>query len=429
VENVRENIIKSVRFAPSRLKYRVYIIDEVHMLSASAFNALLKTLEEPPEHAVFILATTEIHKVPATIISRCQRFDFRRISVPLLVERLKHIIKDEAVVVDEDVLQEVARHADGCARDAESLLGQILALGSGKKKISMELASLVLPATTTVLVLDFIGALAERDAKAAIQLLNGFVEQGIDMPQFMDDTIEFYRVLMFAKLGSRELLETSYNKETVAVADQILGRLPVADIQRAIDAFLGARRHMKLDKIPQLPVEMAVLDICEGERFKDPGVGSSSNGGGKPGGMDRRVKPDDDKRKELDGKPKIQDDAMSAPPIVAKAQVFDSVPVIDLNEVKDKWPDVFRELKECNASLPLMIKTGEPCAVNGDQVEIAFEYALYAEAVNRDKNKKLLEQVMTKVIGKSVRIRAKHTSAAADETVKSLLNEFGGNVI
>ncbi|MBT5807802.1 DNA polymerase III subunit gamma/tau, partial [Candidatus Uhrbacteria bacterium] len=148
VENVRENIIKSVRFAPNQLKKKVYIIDEVHMLSTSAFNALLKTLEEPPEHALFVLATTEIHKVPDTIISRCQRFDFKRIDADELVARLGRIIKSEGVEIDEDVLREIVRHSDGCARDAESLLGQVLALGD--KKIGMTEASLVLPASNMV---------------------------------------------------------------------------------------------------------------------------------------------------------------------------------------------------------------------------------------------------------------------------------------
>ncbi|MBU0645897.1 DNA polymerase III subunit gamma/tau [Patescibacteria group bacterium] len=432
VENVRENIVKSVRFTPNRLKYKVYIIDEVHMLSASSFNALLKTLEEPPAHGIFILATTEIHKVPQTIISRCQRFDFRRIPVPMLVARLMGIIDQEGIKVDEDVLQEVARHADGCARDAESLLGQILAM-AGQDSISMEAASLVLPATTTVLVLDFVDSLANDQAKAAIEQLDNYVEQGIDMPQFMDDVIDFFRILLFAKMGNRDLLEMSFNSDTVAGADQILPKLTLSKITQAIAAFLEARRHMKLDKIPQLSAELAVLDLCgkkvgreeEGRvedssklDFKEQGAGSGSE---REVGNNQQELETNEIVGEVEKEPTV--------PIQAKETVFDSVPVIDLAEVKRKWPDVFQQLKQCNASLPIMIQAGQPSAVNGDQVEISFEYALYADTMNRDKNKKLLEEVMKKVIGKPLRIHAKHENLKADQAVSDLIDQFGGSVV
>jgi DNA polymerase-3 subunit gamma/tau len=153
VDHVRENIIEHVRFTPVHGRYKVYIIDEVHMLSPSAFNALLKTLEEPPAHVLFILATTEIHKVPATIISRCQRFDFRRLTADETVARLQILCAEEQVKVAEEVLRQIARQTEGCERDAESMLGQLLALG--EQEIGFDEASLVLPITPTQISLDF----------------------------------------------------------------------------------------------------------------------------------------------------------------------------------------------------------------------------------------------------------------------------------
>ena len=132
IDNVRDNIIESARFAPGSLKFKVFVIDEVHMLTTEAFNALLKTLEEPPARTVFILATTELHKVPATIVSRCQRFDFRRIPHDELLARLKFVAAQEDREVDERALAAIARHADGGLRDAEGLLGKILSLGDGR---------------------------------------------------------------------------------------------------------------------------------------------------------------------------------------------------------------------------------------------------------------------------------------------------------
>ena len=145
VDNIRE-IIEHSRFTPSTLTYKVFIVDEVHMLSAAAFNALLKTLEEPPSHVLFILATTEIHKVPDTILSRCQRFDFRRLSESDLAKRLRWIAEQEDRAVDDEVIDAVVRVADGSSRDAESILGQLFALGG--KKITRAEADLVLPVPT-----------------------------------------------------------------------------------------------------------------------------------------------------------------------------------------------------------------------------------------------------------------------------------------
>src|SRR3989338_3744490 len=144
VEETRENIIAAVRFAPVRLKRKVYVIDEVHMFSSASFNALLKTLEEPPAHVIFILATTEIRKVPATIISRCQRFDFRKIPIQTIVDRLTELVRQEQIEIDQEILVAVARRSEGCMRDAESLLGQILGLAEDQK-VSRETAALVLP--------------------------------------------------------------------------------------------------------------------------------------------------------------------------------------------------------------------------------------------------------------------------------------------
>ena len=154
VDNVRENIIANARAVPSRCKYKVFIIDEAHMLSISAFNALLKIIEEPPVYVMFILCTTEAHKIPVTIISRCQRFDFKRISVNDLVKKLNYIIKKEDIKVDKSVLEMIARQSGGHMRDAESLLGQIVAIGG--KEITQEEADLVIPRNDLNEVINFV---------------------------------------------------------------------------------------------------------------------------------------------------------------------------------------------------------------------------------------------------------------------------------
>ena len=173
VDNVRENIIANARFTPTNRKFKVFIIDEVHMLSISAFNALLKTLEEPPAHALFILATTEVHKIPQTIISRCQHFDFRKVSINDLVERLATIVKKEKRVLDQEVLERIARWSEGGVRDADSLLGQLLALN--EKVITKQHAELVLPASHFNLVFELVSNLIKNDTASSLILVNQLI--------------------------------------------------------------------------------------------------------------------------------------------------------------------------------------------------------------------------------------------------------------
>ncbi len=368
VENVRENIIKSVRFAPNQLKKKIFIIDEVHMLSTSAFNALLKTLEEPPE----------------TIVSRCQRFDFRRIPNQEMIQRLQGIVKQEGIEVEDDVLSQIVKHSGGCARDAESLLGQVLALGD--KKITMEEASLVLPATTTVLVQTFLDHLFAKEARACVEDLNTFIEQGVDLKSFLDDVIETLREQLFDSKHS-------------------------AFVRQAILSLLEAKAKIRLDHLPQLPVELAIVELCEGKAIGN-----------------RQEAEVDFHKQGVDSVSVIARPAQSVEAISANKTVFDSIPVISLDEVREKWPQVFEQIRECNASLPLFMQSCEVSGVTNEHVELGFEYDLYVQTVNKDKNRLLIEDVLTRVMGRPFKIKAIAKKPATDETVNDLIEQFGGSV-
>ncbi|MEK7167667.1 MAG: DNA polymerase III subunit gamma/tau, partial [Patescibacteria group bacterium] len=200
VDNVRENIIENARFTPSSSKFKVFIIDEVHMLSTSAFNALLKTLEEPPAHAIFILCTTEIHKLPQTIISRCQRFDFKKVSSDNMLKRLEHLVREEKKKVAKKVLQNIVLHSEGCVRDAESLLEKILTLGDD---ITEEQAELVLPRSDFNQIISLLNFLLDKNATASIELINQLVSDGVDLSIFLDSLVEFLRKVLLLKVNGR----------------------------------------------------------------------------------------------------------------------------------------------------------------------------------------------------------------------------------
>jgi DNA polymerase III subunit gamma/tau len=418
VDNVRENIIKSVRFAPNQLNKKVYIIDEVHMLSTSAFNALLKTLEEPPDHVLFVLATTEIHKVPETIISRCQRFDFKRIPQAELIARMQRILKAEKVKVAEDVLSEIARHSGGCARDAESLLGQVLALG--EKEISMEEASLVLPATQMVLVEEFVAALVGNETSTAITRLNAFIEQGVDVRHFVRDVVQYLR---------DRLLETVSGEKS---------EYSVGFLQLALEELMKAERGVRGEQIPQLPVELAIIRICglggqpvvalksEPKDFKKQGADSVQVPEEK---KEEVIIPEAQKPEPAEFVSPVQE-VVVPETVETKETVFDSVPVVDLAEVKKKWPQVYDQIKACNASLPMMMKTCELTGVSDNRVELGFAYDLYVDTVNKEKNRTLIEGVFEQVLGKVVRVKAiKKMPEAEDPTIQNLVQEFGGSVV
>ena len=209
VDNIRE-LKEEVAYPPTEGKYKVYIIDEVHMLSTGAFNALLKTLEEPPEYVIFILATTEVHKIPITILSRCQRYDFKRITVDVIKNRLVQLTEKEEVSAQERALEYIAKAADGSMRDALSLLDQCIAFYLGDE-LSYEHVLEVLGAVDTeVFRKIFRGALNE-DATALLREISDVVEQGRDLSQFVSEFIWYLRNLMIVKSGADvdELLEMS----------------------------------------------------------------------------------------------------------------------------------------------------------------------------------------------------------------------------
>lgn len=415
VDHVREFVIDAARMTPTRGRYKVFIIDEVHMLSTSAFNALLKTLEEPPAHAVFVLATTEIQKVPETIVSRTQRYDFHRVLLASIVTRLEEITKAEKVEVDADVLGAIARHSDGCLRDAESLLGQVLALGG--KKIGPEEASLVLPMHVTQTVLSFIEALARRDAVEGLRLIRTAAEQGIDPGFFLTELMEMLRLLLQTTLGASAALAEAY---APAICERLVAlSLSATDLTRLLDEAATTRRTIGSDAIPYLGVELLCVRFCleaTPQDFQQKGVDS-----GYPNvGVDLRVHPVSDGQMQRSAPTKVLESA---------TVIFDSVPVIDIEEVREKWPEVFKQLQETHATLPLVIQTGEISGVSGREVELAFDYELHAQTVNREKNRRVIDQIVEKVFGRTLHIKAIHAPTKPDEVVSEVLDAFGGKVV
>ena len=254
VENIRE-LRDNVNFAPSQGRYKVYIIDEVHMLSGGAFNALLKTLEEPPPHVIFILATTETHKIPATVSSRCQRFEFRRIPVSEMVRRLKSLCEHEGLQVEEAALELLARQATGALRDAEVLLDQLAGAG---QVISLAQAQELLGTGANAAVQRLAEALAARDLPAGLEAVNQALDAGADPRQLARQTVDHLRQVLLVRLGNAALVEAP--AELRPVLARQAERLDVGALLQAIRAFNTAGNDARGGWQPQLPLELAVVE-------------------------------------------------------------------------------------------------------------------------------------------------------------------------
>ncbi len=254
VENIRE-LRDKINFAPNEGRYKIYLIDEVHMLSLGAFNALLKTLEEPPPHAVFILATTESYKIPATVSSRCQRFEFRRIPVAEIVARLKRLCEQEHLNVENTALEVVARQATGSLRDAISLLDQLVA---ADLTVTLAQAQALLGTTTGQAVQDLVDALTAGDVTSGLDRVNAAVDAGADPRQLARQMVDYLRGLMLVRLGSAALVEATAEVRAT-MARQAEGWAAPA-LLRAIRAFNTAANDVKGGWQPQLPLELAIVE-------------------------------------------------------------------------------------------------------------------------------------------------------------------------
>jgi DNA polymerase-3 subunit gamma/tau len=380
VDNVRENIIAFSRLNPSQAKFKVFIIDEVHMLSISAFNALLKIIEEPPAYVVFILCTTEIQKVPGTIISRCERFDFKRISVKEIVRKLSYISNQEKVVIAPEVLEAVARRSGGHLRDAESLLGQIFSLGD--KEISSEQAELIIPHYNSSEAISLIECLAKKEAAKAITLINNLVDSGISVKIFTTETIGLLRQIMLAKMNP-ELVDSlgldlgEHLEKRLAQAAELLNWDQIISFSRRL---LEAANDSKSPLIPQLPLELAVAELCLGSYH--PNLSQASPA------LSRTLPPASPKIGSSSPRP-----ADTKPSPAAKSGTVR----LSLEQIMAKWPEFLVRIKKHNHSLSFILQNCEPREIKDGRLCFAFKYKFHQDRINDPNIRSIVDDTLAEV--------------------------------
>lgn len=394
VDNIRE-IREEVAYSPSEGKYKVYIIDEVHMLSIGAFNALLKTLEEPPAYVIFILATTESHKIPITILSRCQRYDFKRISIETIAARLSHLMQEEQIEVEEKAVRYVAKAADGSMRDALTLLDQCLAFYMGQK-LTYDNVLEVLGAVDTEVFSEMLGAVLDRDTVKVLHKLEELVMQGRDLGQFVTDFIWHLRNLLLIKTSDNMEDVLDVSRESLERMMQEAERLESDQVIRYIRIFSEVSNQLKYASQKRILLEVALIKLCKPEmEIKTDSL------------LDRIRSLE---QKVAEGVPVAAAQTASAVPSPAQPIAPVEKPVLTAaipEDIKKVVQDFRNITMQASGLLKSYLKNAKLSLGNNNQLLIVVKDIIAKEFISADAHKQELKDLIGQHTGKAVEIEVR----------------------
>lgn len=400
VDNVRE-IVEEVRYSPTEGRYKVYIIDEVHMLSAGAFNALLKTIEEPPSYVIFILATTEVHKIPVTILSRCQRYDFRRISVDTIADRLSELMKAENIEAEEKALRYVARVGDGSLRDALSLLDQCISFYLGKK-LTYDNVLEVLGAVDTEVFTRLLQYIRAQDVSSCIRLLEEIENYGRELGQFTIDFVWYLRNLLLLKTTqdvTDMVIEVS--TENLAILQKDAASVDEQTLIRYIRVFSELSGQLRYATRKRVLIEIALIKLCKPE-------------------MEQNLDSILDRVRTLEEKlakgafvssatPQLAaaGEAVQAPKVKKPVVLPEALPE-DLKEAVSKWKNVVAQVGRKAPALPTVLN-GATLSIDGNQgLLLVVTDPLDKDIIDRETHMQLIKDVLTQMLHKQVQISTRY---------------------
>ena len=460
IDEIRQ-LRDSVSFSPSEGRYKIYVIDEVHMLTNEAFNALLKTLEEPPPHVIFILCTTAPHRLPDTVLSRCQRFDFRRAPLPLLLKKLHMICDQEKIAIEGDALEFIARRATGSFRDAESLLDQLSSYSDGLEEITLEQVRSILGSVSSALVTQLVLSMTAGDLPAGLRTINQAIDTGAEPRQFLKEIIDHLRALLLVKVGGRDdrhALSAQALAEIGQVAEA--GSFSVDSLVRAIKLFNEAASGLRYAVRPQLPLELAFVEAAiqlsgvlpetetagalptersaleaapredvarqhkaeeaEGQATGEPvhvpvevaaspGKSATATRGSVLAEEERQpyalgVAPsgDADSPLAISGEDQ-RGTAVAAEKTGAHAEV--PGPSLTLKEIRGKWHLVLAQVRPLSRRVEALLRDTRPIALRGDLITIACGSPFHHDVLSEDKNRELIVQAASQALGIPCRVR------------------------
>ncbi|AQS54437.1 DNA polymerase III subunit gamma/tau [Novibacillus thermophilus] len=459
IEEIRD-LRDKVKYAPTEVRTKVYIIDEVHMLTPEAFNALLKTLEEPPSHVLFILATTEPHKLPLTIVSRCQRFDFHRVSPEIMVERLKHVCEQEGIQADESALSFIARVSEGGLRDALSLLDQ--AYASGGDCITENVVRTIVGTVADSSFHQIVTFIAERKTAQMLDMVSELVQEGHDPEKFAEDFLGYLRDMLLVKTApnlpeTEQLLKIQ--PSLAELAEQFTEEAVFAMMEEANDALSQMRRTNQ----PRIMLELLLVKLThvsnERQQVKSSELASlikrveqleqdvrkrSVQAAHRQGEV---AKEDGADAVKIDGS-KRKSSEMSPSQLQKVRAVLERADAASLANIKDVWPDILASVKERKITVHAWLIDGVPTAADEGHLVLAFKNVIHRETTEKPDHKQLIEEVIEQVTGRAYKLvtcmqnewkRLEESSAGReqaaaghvdqDEHVRQALEWFGEDLV
>ncbi len=422
VDDIR-NLRDKINFSPSQGRYKIYIIDEVHMLSTAAFNALLKTLEEPPSHAIFVLATTEIHKIPATVLSRCQRHEFRRVSVDEIVANLKYIVESEAIQADDDALTLIARQSAGGMRDAQSLLDQ---LSSGGDRITLEFAQQTLGVAASQFVLDALSAINDRDSARGLESIHAALDAGADPRSLARQIVEYLRGLMLIQMGNINQVEATADvKKQMQMQAKSFS---TGDILRMIKIFNHAAVDLRGGWQPSLSLELALAEALD-TPSESPQIAVSS-----PSGTPSQPKPKvvADTRQGVSApqttdQPQVEKEA--APHLEEKLSV-------SAGDVIKAWKRMSASLPKAQANLSALMNSARMIDMQGSTLILGLASDVLVSKIDKPDQIEAIQKLIKDEFGADVSVRCVVTNAkgkipanVAQDGMVAAAIQHGGEIV
>ncbi|MDD5449395.1 MAG: DNA polymerase III subunit gamma/tau [Candidatus Omnitrophica bacterium] len=422
IRSLREN----VKLSPAHGRFKIYIIDEVHQITEAAFNALLKTLEEPPAHVKFIFATTQPHKIPATILSRCQRFDFKRVPAPQIVEKLKEIAKKEKIGADEGIFFEIAKASDGSMRDAESILDQLNSFC--EKKIELSDVTKILGIIEDEQLLALSEFIIKKDTVSVLKAVNGLENEGKDLFQFLARFIEHIRNLAVLKINKNLKSTLVLSEETLSALAVQAENFTLEDLIYIFYLLSATYENAKRTGLIKFSIEFALLKLIRREGLMP---------------IDELLK----RVERLGGAPR--NDVIASPDLSAEALAkAEGAKQSNSDSNIDKlWPEFLNALSKKKASLASFLMEGEPGALEKGALKINFPkmHKFHKEILEKPANKEIIEAVFKQVSGMSAnmefnlvdklerRLNFKFAASAEEEkrqdpVLKDALDVFNGSV-
>lgn len=441
VDDIRE-LRDKINFAPNQGRLKVYIIDEVHMLSQAAFNALLKTLEEPPAHAMFILATTEEHKVPLTIKSRCQQFNFRLLSVAEISDRIRDLAQKENLVVEPTAVELIARQGAGSLRDAESLLDQLVTIPGDT--ITLERAQLVLGTAANEAVVDLTDAWLNADGAQGLHIIFEATSAGADARQFARQIVNHLRTILIVQAAGEDLSLDVPDAQKEAIINQA-HRTPRESLIAAIRGFHDAAQNQAVSWQPQLPLELAFLELLPAEPAPVYQQAPATREAAPPPAVIKEEAPVESVQEKIaagETKKVVKDTVVEAaqeeaPEPAAAGETAVAEPAgeqdapLTLEPVKVHWRNMVSQVGAQNKNLPPLLAMCKPLAVEGNTIILGFDFPIFKEKFDKTEGASAsISQTFSSILGTKCGVRSAVTSEyvvpIGHDEFRELAEELGG---